>query len=235
MRLVFIRFGANVAIEAGNVANETGVLVAESVAKKVSGYLDSDKGATDAMRRGIANLSAVAGAIMRECALPKSAYFAVKAAVRRYGERLEKYDANSELRQLVKKTKVSIRSSVAVIRTPPKFRSLLKLREIERNARDFSLIESENAITIIVDDEYADEALLQLGKGSVLQVERGLHLISLTSPKELEKVPGFVAFATDALARSGINIKECFSCYTDTVFILEKEDAMKAFRILDAF
>ncbi len=209
--------------------------MAESIAKKVSNYLDSDKGATDAMRRGIANLSAVAEHIMKECALPKSSYFAVKAAVRRYGEKLEKYDAARELRELVKKTKVSIRSSVAVIRTPPKFRQLLKLREIERNARDFSLIESENAITIIVDDEYADEALAQLGKVNVLQAERGLHMISLVSPKELEKVPGFVAFATDALARSGINIKECFSCHTDTVFILEKEDAMKAFRILDGF
>ena len=206
-----------------------------SIAKTVFDYLDSDKGATDAMRRGIANLSAIAENVRAECALPKSSYFAVKAAVRRYGERLEKYDSSVDLRKLVKKTKVSIRSSVAVIRTPAKFRQLLKLREIERNARDFSLIESENAITIIIDDEYADEALSQLGRANVLQVERGLHMISLVSPQELEKVPGFVAFATDLLARAGINIKECFSCYTDTVFILEKEDAMRAFRILDRF
>ena len=209
--------------------------MAGSIAKTVFDYLDSDKGATDAMRRGIANYSAVSEGIMKECSLPKSSYYAVKAAVRRYGEKLEKYDAASELRKLIKKTKVSIRSSVAVIRTPARFRQLLKLREIERDARDFSLIESENAITIIVDDEYADEALAQLGKANVMQVERGLHMISLTSPQELEKVPGFVAFSTDLLARAGINIKECFSCYTDTVFILEKEDAMKAFRILDKF
>ncbi len=209
--------------------------MAQSVAKQVADYLDSDKGATDAMRRGIANLSAVAKQISRECDLPKSSYFAVKAAVRRYGEKLEKYDAAGELRGLVKKTKVSIRSSVAVIRAPPRFRQLLKLREIEKNAKDFSLIESENAITLIVDDEYADEAVAQLGKANVLQIERGLHMISLVSPKELEKVPGFVAFATDLIARAGINIKECFSCYTDTVFILEKGDAMKAFQILDRF
>lgn len=35
------------------------------------------------------------------------------------------------------------------------------------------------------------------------------------------------------LARNGINILEYYSCYTDTVFVLAKKDALKAYSLFD--
>ncbi|MDP7282055.1 MAG: ACT domain-containing protein [Candidatus Undinarchaeales archaeon] len=48
----------------------------------------------------------------------------------------------------------------------------------------------------------------------------------------VESTHGFVQYTTGLLAENGINIVEVLSCYTDTIFIVEKEDALKAYDIL---
>ncbi|MBI5036695.1 ACT domain-containing protein [Candidatus Micrarchaeota archaeon] len=50
----------------------------------------------------------------------------------------------------------------------------------------------------------------------------------------MEDVPGVVAFLTAQMARAGINIYEFWSSYTDTVFVLDKKDATKAYETLGA-
>ena len=57
----------------------------------------------------------------------------------------------------------------------------------------------------------------------------------MVSSPRLETVPGVVAFLTAALAREGINLKEFLSCYADTIFIVEKSQATKAYSVLSSF
>lgn len=205
----------------------------ESVASQVVIILENDLYIKRALALGIANVSAVAQLIRREH-MPRASFVAIKAAVLRYAEAQEDYAASDSLKTLLSKTEVRIRSGVSVVHVGPRFKSLLKLEKIYNMAGEFAVIESDNAITIIVDDDLADEVLKLVGKASVLSILRDQSVVSLISPSKIETTPGFVAFVADLLARHGINMQEHYSCYTDTVFVLSKKDALRAYGILDA-
>ena len=206
----------------------------ESIAKQVSALLDTDYYTKRALLMGIANASAVAQMIRREH-MPRASFVAIKAAVIRYVEAQEEYEASPDLRKLLSKTKTSIRSGVSVIHVSPRYKYLLKLAAIYDKASEFAVINSDNAITVMVDDELADDVLKLVGKANVLSVEQDNSIVSLTSPAKIETTLGFVAFVTDLLSRHGINIREYYSCYTDTIFVLSKQDAIKAYGLLESF
>lgn len=205
----------------------------ESVAKQVSKLLEQDLYTKRALMMGIANASAVAQLIRREH-MPRASFVAVKAAVMRYAEAQEEYEAAPALRSLFSKTKTSIKSGVAVLHISPRFKHLLKLERIYDKASEFAMINSDNAITIMVDDELADEVLKIVGRASVISMERDNSIVSLTSPANIEVTPGVVAFVSDLLARHGLNIREYYSCYTDTVLVFSKKDALRAYELLES-
>jgi len=205
----------------------------ESVAKQVAKLLESDLYTKRALMMGIANASAVAQLIRREH-LPRASFVAVKAAVMRYTEAQEAYAGAPRLLSLLSKTKTSIKSGVAVLHISPRFKHLLKLEKIYDKASEFAMINSDNAITIMVDDELADEVLKIVGRASVISIERDNSIVSLTSPSTIEVTPGVVAFVSDLLARHGINIKEYYSCYIDTVLVFSKKDALRAYELLES-
>ncbi|VVC04831.1 Uncharacterised protein [Candidatus Burarchaeum australiense] len=205
----------------------------ESIAKQVSALLDTDYYTKRALLMGIANASAVAQMLRREH-MPRASFVAIKAAVNRYVEAQEDYEASPDLRNVLSKTKTSITSGVSVIHISPRFRHLLKLGPIYEEASEFAVINSENAITVMVDDELADDVLKLIGKANVMSIERDNSVVLLKSPSKIETTPGFVAFVSDLLARYGINMREYYSCYTDTIFVLSKRDAVRAYEIFES-
>ena len=56
--------------------------------------------------------------------------------------------------------------------------------------------------------------------------------LAVTSPESIEDTPGLLAYLSTALASRGINIVQAMSCYTDTIFLLEREDMTTAVDIL---
>ncbi len=57
----------------------------------------------------------------------------------------------------------------------------------------------------------------------------------MTSPENVEKTPGLLSFLSSALSSRGINIVEAMSCYTDTIFVLERENMTAAIEALAQF
>ena len=204
----------------------------ESIAKQVAKILENDHYTKRAIMMGIANASAVAEMI-RKGHMPRASFVAIKAAVMRYAAGQGAYEATPELRKLLSRTQTSIRSGVSVIHISPRYRHLVKLERIYDRASEFAVINSDNAITVMVDDDYADDVLKIIGKASVISIERDNSVVSLTSPAKIESTLGFVAFVSDLLARYGINIKEHYSCYIDTVFVLSKQDAIRAYALFE--
>ena len=56
--------------------------------------------------------------------------------------------------------------------------------------------------------------------------------ITIKSHQDIEHTPGVVAYLYSLFGDKGINIIETLSCYTDTVMIVEKNDAQKAVELL---
>jgi hypothetical protein len=202
-----------------------------SIASSVFSYLDADPYIRQSIRLGIANLSAIAGKIRTE-KMPKSSLGAIKAAVRRYGGSQKFYDYSANLRELLKKTRMSLTSNAAVMLLKPHTFTYADRIFKALGGKEFAMISSNDFITLILPDEHVSAVAKAIGRGNILETIRDQCIITLATSSELEVKPGWVAFFAEALARGGINIREFYSCYTDTVFVVAKKDATKAYELL---
>jgi len=203
----------------------------KSIAKQIARLLDADPYIKQSLKLGVANYSAIARKLRKEY-LPKASLEAVKAAVRRYSLGEDSFDYVKDLKELLSKTKIALKSDVCVLTLFPDTR--LDLDKITKKVgKDFSIVRSTNAITMMLDQEHIEDALKLIGKQNLIKSIKNHYALTLQSPKGIEASPGFVAFFSEILARNGINIREYYSCYTDTVFVLAKKDALKAYSLFD--
>jgi hypothetical protein len=203
----------------------------KSVAKQVARLLDADPYIKQSLKLGVANYSAIAKKLRKEH-LQKASLEAVKAAVRRYSVDQDSFDYVKDLGELLSKTKISLKSDMCVLTLFPDTR--LDLESITKKVgKDFSIVRSTNAITVMLEQEHLDDAMKLIGRQNVIKTTKNHYALTLQSPKGIEATPGFVAFFSELLARNGINVLEYYSCYTDTVFILAKKDALKAYSLFD--
>ena len=204
-----------------------------SVAQRVFDALDSDPYARQSIKLGIANITAVAKRIREEHA-PNASIEAVRTAIRRYVDGIDDYEYEKvrDLKKLLKKAKLTLKNDIAVLRLYPS--ALLNLERVSKIVgKDFSMISSPNAVTLIIDRDRVDDAIEAIGKPHIAHIGKNFHAILVTSPEEVEEVPGWVAFIAELLARNEINIREYYSCYRDTVFVLQKEDALRAYALME--
>jgi len=114
----------------------------------------------------------------------------------------------------------------------PFFATALARPLIAKKARTFAAMLSVSGATILVDDVYADEALNFTPRDSLTMIQRNLVAIIVVSPPEIMFVPGVVAYITAVMAHNNINILHIESSYTDTVIVVSKEDALRAFSVI---
>jgi len=106
------------------------------------------------------------------------------------------------------------------------------VEELLDENKECRLIQVSQGTVIIADDDSVSRVTKKLRPEQIISVTKGLVEISVTSPETIEKTAGLLAFLSGALASSGINIVEEMSCYTDTVFILERKDMTRAMEVL---
>ena len=202
----------------------------QSISKQVARALEANPYYKQAIKMGVANYSAIAKKLK-----VKGSEAALKAGVMRYAENMEQYDYMPALKKLMKNTTVQLKSNIAVVVLFPSLDSLLKVRKLSALGRDFSIVSSPNSITLVFDEHLMHKVLGTVEKKNMLKKTKGLCQIVLTTLPELaEETPGWVAFHTELLARNGINVLEYYSCYTDMVFVLEKGDALKAYKLISS-
>ena len=201
----------------------------QSVAQRVFNKLDADPYAKQAIKLGIANYSAIA----KRLAVEGGSFHAVKAAVRRYAEGMKFHEYSKDIKKILKETKITLKSNIAVIFLFPGYDSLKALQKVSNElGNEFSMISSANGITLILDQSKQKKLEKLIGAKNIIAELEGMYLLVLTSPfEELETTPGWVAFLTELLAREGINIRDYYSCYTDTAFVLEKDEALRAYEL----
>ena len=205
----------------------------KTVVARVYDALDEDLYLRSSIRLGVANLSAVSEKIRKEAA-PDASVEAVRAAVRRYVSEMGDEETDEGLARLLSNTGFSLKSNISVIQAYQDRRVMLRLDEtLKKMGKEFNIISSGHAITIIAGDDSVQEVIKAIGKEHVIGYRRGLHAIYLNSGKEIKTTKGFVAFVTSLLHRKGINLIEFYSCYTDTVLIVSREDSVKAYELLD--
>jgi hypothetical protein len=207
----------------------------DSIQKAVEGIMAKSFLMEQSVASGIANLRSVARKIRPS--VGKASVEAVAIALRRYREKAKRSGADSDkvLSELLARSRVRVRTGVSDFTLLPGASSFPKVAEIARKVdpgrgETLQIIFGQDATTLIVDSENHEE-VGRLAKGIIMDERRDLAAVSIVTPKKVEGALGWVALVTRLLARNGINMIEMFSCYTETILIIEEESLARTLEV----
>lgn len=191
----------------------------------------------EAMSRGIVSFGSLAEQLKPDIEKElgkKVKHHAIVMALRRYAETLKEkskvtFDYTSEI---ILKTDIC---DIAVRRSPTLLNKLKQLYDIV----DFETGDILNAVhgryevSIVTNERYRERALKFLKGENILNVETGLVSLTLTFSKDFLYTPGVIFNIVRNLAWDNINILEIVSTNTELTFILNKEDAVRGYEVLE--
>ncbi|HUV54111.1 MAG TPA: hypothetical protein VMW03_02780 [Candidatus Krumholzibacteriaceae bacterium] len=191
----------------------------KSVAQLVRETIQMRPSLLDALNMKIVNYSALARILQEE--LGEGSIEAVKAAVIRVSDEIasDRKLREKAVQSILKESKVRLQDKIAVVISPLK-------------------LDIPHIVTAHLTDQYVyvvDQTTMKEELKDPVKVQSNLVALILLSPPRVETTPGFVAFITQLLASRNINIVEFISCSTNTIIILDGQDALKAFSLLQNY
>jgi fucose 4-O-acetylase-like acetyltransferase len=191
-----------------------------SVSDMVRVYLKNRPYALEALSSGIVNYSSLARALKSE--LNVSSVYAVKAAIVRYAEQLsnDKYTIEDKALSVLKDNRLTLLNCMNVVITD---------REVGLNG---DVVAKIGSLYIYLTDTEVRQITIKKIKNSIIKLHENCSVILVSSTQKLEDVPGVVAFLTSVFAEQRINVIELISCYTETILVVKKDDALRSYELL---
>jgi len=213
---------------------------APSVAEVVRKIVMSRPILLDFICMDVVNFSALARKIKDEVSslLGKNVSVdAIKMALIRFSEKVcpSREEVIAKVRKIIEKSSIELKSDIAVV-TVRKEAVLINIDSIARlaaRARFFQLAQGLRSFTIALSKEDLPDLIALVGKENVEDVQLNQVALLIVSPTEIISTPGVVAYITSLMAFNGINITHIVSCYRDTIIIVKREDALKAYEVLE--
>ncbi len=186
-----------------------------TIAQNVRNHLKNKPYLLEALEKGIVNLSELSRQIQAELEINDTS--AIKAALRRYSEELQKHRQKREEKvlQLLKRSNIAVYDRKAVMITSKELASNSGMK-----------VDLLDKFVYLLDRSDMPERI------STLVKHENCTMIVVHSPEELEATPGVVAFLATLLAEQNINIVEFISCWTETIMVVEKKDSLKTYEVL---
>lgn len=190
-----------------------------STASIIRLYLKNRPYMREALENGIVNLSALSRLIQKELRLKD--YYAVKAAVRRYYQHLEKVKQSIEQRALLvlKDNKITILDGISII-----------VAEKDLDIRNSAKIKIDQYYIYLVDSTSLKKA--KINAHYIIKKYENCSAVNIHSEENVENVSGVMAYVTSLFAEHNINILELISCYTENVLVIRREDTLKGYELL---
>ncbi|MBN1385558.1 ACT domain-containing protein [Candidatus Woesearchaeota archaeon] len=199
-------------------------------------YIDNHPYIKNCLKKGLINYSALARHIAKELSIEKkSSKEAILIAARRKQESLKKeFSQEREISKLLFDSEIEIKNKVVVFILEKKidFDLLEKIQLKIKNESGFSyILEGSDNYTVITQEKYI-HLIEKNVKTAIIKSNKGMVLINIKSPKNIETIPGVVSYLTSLFAENGVNIYEFLSCWTDTIFIIDPKDLNKSINFL---
>ena len=199
-------------------------------------YIDRHPSIRDCISKDLVNFSSLARLIMRDTGVKHEE--AVLAASRRYAAKLSKTDFEGAIMNVFQESRLELKTRICIVVAKNEWIVLRNLEDIikkilaEKSA--MQMVQSTNGITVVSEDKHLPAIIKAIGQDHIISVRQNLAEITVKSPASIEDTPGAFAYISSMLSEQGINLFEAMSCYTDTIFVVTREDMMRAFDILSA-
>lgn len=195
----------------------------------------------DGLRQGVINFSALAEMIKEQVMeiVDKNRVNvdSIKMALMRYADELKsrRQFLEEQIAEVTANSILELKNDVAILTINQKS-FLIRFDQIFKSLDSFrflQLTQGTETFTVVTDLQSKEKIVEVVGeKNIVLEIEDQSAIV-IISPKQIIDVPGVIAYITDLLSTNGINITQIISCYTDTLLIVERNDALKAYQILE--
>ncbi len=199
-------------------------------------YIDRHPSIRDCISKDLINYSSLSRLIMKETGVTNEE--AVLAASRRYGMKLAKTDSEGAITSLFEDSRLELKTKIGLVVAKNEWIVLRNLEQVVKKLlaekSTMQVLQSTSAITVISEDKHLATIIDAIGRDHIMKVRENLGEITVKSPARIEETPGAFAFVMSMLSEQGINLIEAVSCYTDTIFIVSRQDMMRAFDILSA-
>ncbi|MGQ9719828.1 MAG: ACT domain-containing protein [Candidatus Jordarchaeum sp.] len=195
----------------------------------------------DGLRQGVINFSALADMIKEqviEIVDKKSVNVdSIKMALMRYADELQskKQFLEEQVAGVIANSILELKNDVAILTINQKI-FLIRFEHIFKSLNSFrflQLTQGTETFTVVTDLQSKEKIVEAVGEKNIILEIEDQSAIVIISPKQIIDVPGVIAYITDLLSTNGINITQIISCYTDTLLIVERSDALKAYQILE--
>lgn len=213
----------------------------KSIARIVEEQIEGMPVLEDYLARGLINQSALARELTQRIEKElgeKPKPQAVVMAIKRYAKKAEESATSKQISDVLAQSTVNLKSGIAdvAIEKPANVFQILNELSKKVNTRKgeiLSVVQGVSETAIIVDEKYVDELLKKLEKKSVLKVERDVVELHILAPPAFWDVPGIIYQITKRIAMHGINIIDIVTTLTELSVLVKKEDAGKAFEVLN--
>jgi hypothetical protein len=207
-----------------------------SVAETTRKYIDRHPSIRDCISKDLINFSSLSRLIMKEMGVTHEE--AVLAASRRYAAKLSRADFEGDIMRVFEESRLELKTRICIVVAKNEWIVLKNLEEVVKkiltDKNTMQVLQSTNGITVISEDKFLPMITKAIGQDHVVSVKQNLAEITVKSPARIEVTPGAFAYLVTMLSEQGINLLEAVSCFTDTIFIVNREDMMAAFDILSA-
>lgn len=207
-----------------------------NITKLAEQFVRAHPSIKDALQKGLINYSSLTRMIAKENNLDlKKNFDAILIACRRFAYKIKKEKSlEHDILDVLKKSKIEVKNKiiVAVVSSAIYYDDLIELQKKAKKAGEvFNVVQGSNSFTIITAADFKEE-MQKLFKGKILRLNENLVEIIFKSPEDLEDVPGVLSYLSSLLAEYGINIVENMSCWTDTLFVIDENDAGKVMELM---
>jgi hypothetical protein len=195
----------------------------------------------DGLRQGVINFSALADMIkeqvMEMVGKESVNVDSIKMALMRYAEELKskKQLLEEQIAEVTAKSILELKNDVAVLTINQKV-FIVRIDQIFKSLNSFrflQLTQGTETFTVVTDLQSKDKIVEVVGENNIVLKIENQSAIVIISPRQIMEVPGVIAYITDLLSTNGINITQIISCYTDTLLIVDREDALRTYQILE--
>jgi len=206
------------------------------IAQRVREYLSERPVIRDHLRQGLLNYSALARRMIAEEGFRNEE--AIVVALRRAEAEIADTVRGQEasVLALLAESRLEMRTKIGIVTAKNDWVVMARLEQVIKrmlSKRSFlQVIQGTDSITVICDEAAIPSVLETVGSDQVLRTRPELAEVLVRAPEKIAETPGVVAYLTDLLAWKGINIIEMVSCHTDVVFIVDREEMVRAYETL---
>ena len=207
-----------------------------NIVHQVWKIIDDNPSIRREMSRGLINSSALARYIIKEKKV-KATLDAVISAIRRY--ELDRHDDifNTAYKLLGQTVNISTKSSLAEV-------SLVKDNEVQQILPElFNIIhyirgdvlrvaQANESIRLLIDEKNMDNVMDLFPKDKIITKQMGLAEINIYIHPKMQTTPGILAAIANELATNRINIVEVMTCPPEMIWVVKKEELVKASDVL---